>query len=578
MPDPYRMVTVNLISSLILIVGMLFYRFIFPKKRINLFFLLILISILPTISIFRTGAYESGDFNIHIYRAMEFYKTLSEGIIMPSWAGNLNATYGYPLFIFNYTFPYYIISLFHWIGFSFIGSLKIFLALNVVLSGIFMFLFTKKLFKKDLLAFTSSIFYAFAPYHLIDVHFKVVLGEILFFTILPLAFIFIYKLRNKISRNSALFFAISFSALLMSHVAIALFAGLLILFYSLFCPLKKSKILISYVAVTFSVSLLISLPAWLGPFLLSKYSFIQNITLGTVYFPALQDILYSPWRMGLLFQGPKGEISHLLGYAHLFVIISLLILLCRRKVPGKIYPEVLFWLISFFITIFLILPYSKLLWESLPIIKVIGSHRLFILTSFISSILAGYFALTLKKQWAIYLLIIVAVGSTILNWGQRRVIPEITDSVLKTNLWKSTSEGEAHFYANTKWVDVNNPWFSKLPDQHLEIIQGKGIVKEIKRTSIRHDYVINAQTPIVIKENTLYYPGWKLKSNYNDIFVYPGKRGIVNAKLPSGLQYVELVYGDVLPYKATKIISTGIFFILLLMLLINKMFFKNERE
>ena len=58
---------------------------------------------------------------------------------MPSWAGNLNATYGYPLFIFNYTLPYYFISLFHFLGLSFINSLKVFLFSNMILSGIFMY-------------------------------------------------------------------------------------------------------------------------------------------------------------------------------------------------------------------------------------------------------------------------------------------------------------------------------------------------------------------------------------------------------------------------------------------------------
>src|SRR3990167_11280779 len=114
------MVVVNIISSLLLFGGVLIYRYIYPKKKINLFFLLILISILPIISIFRIGTYESGDFNIHIYRIMSFYDSLKEGILIPSWAAELNATYGNPLFIFNYSLPYYLISLFHFLGISFI--------------------------------------------------------------------------------------------------------------------------------------------------------------------------------------------------------------------------------------------------------------------------------------------------------------------------------------------------------------------------------------------------------------------------------------------------------------------------
>lgn len=128
MIDPYRMVFVNAIASLLVLTGVIIYRYIFPKKKVNLFILLLAISMLPIISIFRTGTYESGDFNIHVYRAMAFYDSLEDGQFMPSWAGELNATYGYQLFIFNYSLPYYITSFFHFLGLSFITSMKLFLA------------------------------------------------------------------------------------------------------------------------------------------------------------------------------------------------------------------------------------------------------------------------------------------------------------------------------------------------------------------------------------------------------------------------------------------------------------------
>lgn len=556
MIDPYRMIFVNLIGLALVLTGTFIYKFIFPKKSISLFVLLILISILPTISIFRTGVYESGDFNIHLYRTISFYDSLRDGNIMPSWAGELNATYGYPLFIFNYSLPYYVISLFHWLGFSFIESLKTFLALNIVLSGIFMFLFTKKILKNNLAAFTSSVFYVFSPYHLIDVHFKVVIGEILFFTILPLSFLFIDMLLSKKTLVAILLFAFSFAALIMSHVAIALFAGILLLFYIFFHLSKNNlKTLPLYTALTFGISLLISLHSWFGPFLLSAYSQIQNSVLKTVYFPTLKDLLYSPWRMGLLFQGPKGELSYLVGYPHLFIILLLLFFIYRKNVSKKIYSEVLFWLISLFAIIFLILPFSKTLWEHFPVIEAVGSQRLLILVSFTNSILAGYLTLISKKQWIIYLLIATAIGSTILNWGQRRVIPEINDNALKANLWKSTSEGEAHFYANTKWVDMKNPWFSQLPKNHLEIIDGIGNAKNILRTSIFHKYAINAETPLLIQENTLYFPGWKGFVNGKEIALFPSNKGIIKASLPKGNFVFEIRYKDVFVYSLLKMIS-----------------------
>ena len=203
----------------------MFYKFIYPKKKINLFALLILISILPIISIVRPGDYQSGDFNIHIYRSIDFYSSLLEGNLMPSWAGTLNATYGYPVFLFNYTVPYYLISFVHSSGLSFITSLKIILSSTFILSGIFMFFFSKRIFKNDFAAFCSSIFYLFTPYHLIDLHFKVALGELVAFTILPLLFYFEHKLFYE--KNKLFYLALSSltcALLIMSHAILAVFS------------------------------------------------------------------------------------------------------------------------------------------------------------------------------------------------------------------------------------------------------------------------------------------------------------------------------------------------------------------
>ena len=112
MLDPYRMVIVNLVASAVLLIGLIAYRYVYPRKKINLFAVLLLISLLPIISLLRKGAYESGDFNFNIYKSMSLLTALKDGQLLPGWAGELNSVYGYPLFIFTYPLPYYTILLF----------------------------------------------------------------------------------------------------------------------------------------------------------------------------------------------------------------------------------------------------------------------------------------------------------------------------------------------------------------------------------------------------------------------------------------------------------------------------------
>jgi len=156
-----------------------------------------------------------------------------------------------------------------------------------------------------------------------------------------------------------------------------------------------------------------------------------------------------------------------------------------------------------------------------------------------------------------------------LNWGHRRVIPEITDDVLIKNVGSSTlTEGTTAYFLNNKWADINNFWFATPPKNHLELIKGKAIIQQISRNSIKHEYIINASTPITIKENTLYFPGWNLKINNKNTDIYPGKRGIIYANLPKGLLHVKLEYEDIPAYKFSKDLSVAVFAFLLITLFI----------
>lgn len=558
MLDPYRMVVINLIASVLVLAGTLFYKFIYPRKKINLFVLLIIISILPIISIFRTGTYESGDFNIHVRRAMEFYSLLSQGNIMPTWAADLNATYGYPLFAFNYTLPYYIISLFHLLGFSFIASLKLFLASAFVLSGILMYLFSKNFFKNSLAAFCTSIFYLFTPYHLISLHFKITIGEILAYTFIPLALCFTSKFLEGKKIIYLLLSGLFLGMVMLSHIFIGIFLLPVISLYVIFENKSFFKGALYSLGIIL-VSLLTSMYQWAAPLIYRPYMFTTAYPTDPIknfYFPNIIDLLYSPWMFGLLFQGPKGELSFLLGYAQLLVFILAVVLILKKRISKKHKKMLIMWTLLFSLNIFLITPYSIFIWKYLPIINQAGSQRLLIIAAIYTSLFAGYVSLNLKKkEFVIYVLVILAIGTTILNWGQRRVIPAINDDVLKQNISLGIKWGDTHFYALPKWVNPKKPWFSEVPKNRLEILAGKGKINSTYRSSTKHIYEISANTNLLLRENTLYFPGWIASSNEKNVNIKPDKEGVINLSLQRGKQLLTLSYEDLPLFAISKKIS-----------------------
>ena len=574
MLDPYKMAFINIITCGTLLAGILFYIYVYPKKKINFFALLLIITILPLLSLLRPGDYESGDFNIHIYRIMAFYDSLKEGLFMPSWAAELNATYGNPLFIFNYSLPYYFISFLHFLGFSFIASMKIYLGIVYFLSGIFMYLWINKLTKNELASFTSAIFYLFNPYHLIDIHFRATLGESTVFALAPLVLLFITLYFEKKKVYLLLLLSLSTSLLTLGHPLLAFaILGIIIIYTFILARLKKDRKSLVYTLVFIGIGTIGSIYLWI-PFLLYAPYMFPNPS-PELHFNPYYQLFFSPWRYGFLFQGPYGELALFLGYTQILVILMSLFILIKQKLSTKIKFFYLFWMIVFFFLIFLMHPSSRIIWNHFPIFWMfIPTGRLLLPIALCTSVIAGYVAVYYSNKSHVqkkflYLLIILTIGTTILNWGHRRVIPEINDSALRQGVWESTiTEGITAYFLNNKWADKNNFWFSELPKQPMEILQGKALIKPIERTSIKHTYIVSAETPITIKENTLYFPGWKLTRDKKEIPIYPGKRGVINAELPKGLHYVELSYDDWFVYKLSKIISATVFLGLILSLLI----------
>lgn len=537
----YKLVLINLILSCLLAIAIITYRYFYPKKNINLFFLLIALSILPLVSILRTGTYESGDLSLHSKIAMPFYQTLTEGNILPRWASDLCAGYGCPNYIFMYMLPYYIISIVHLIGFSFINSIKILLTSTFIASGIIMYFWSKEELGK-VGAFVSSIFFLFAPYHLVNTHFRVDIAEATAYIFLPLNFLATKKVIESNSKKWILIQAISLASLILSHQAVALGFFPFIITYGIFAWKRKrltARKLLNYFIVIF-FGILITTFYWI-PIIVEKQYILWGHIAGVV-FPQMYEFFYSPWRYGLLFQGPIGQLSFIIGYIQwIIILISLFVF---KKINKKYKGLLFFSLTSFFICILLMQSFSKYFWEIVPLVKNFQFvYRLLNLTAFFSSIIAGVIVVFINKKWFLVFVCCIAIFSTILNWGNRRTIPEIDDNYLKNEmLVEERSLGDLTLPI---WVDTKTRNYIENRVASIEITKGQAKVNEISRTSTKHEYIIYAMTDVTILENTFYFPGWKLLVNNKPHTIYYEKvshPGTINFTLPKGLYKAELSF------------------------------------
>ncbi|OGH06024.1 MAG: hypothetical protein A2W22_03820 [Candidatus Levybacteria bacterium RBG_16_35_11] len=541
----YHMIIVNLILSLLLLISVLFYRYIYPKKKINIFYLLILISLLPIVSIFRSGSYQSGDLNYHTMRTISYFNVLFTEYSLPRWTSEFYGGFGDPYAMFAYQLPYFFGSMIHLLGFSFLNSMKIVFALSFIASGIGMYLWAKEELKNRTFAFVSATFYLFAPYHLVDMHFRATIAESLSFVFPPLLLYLTKKFMDEGKLKYLFFLTLAFFLLILTHQVVAVSLLPILILYAVFLSYQKGKFRISNI-LNYLVFLIFAL--WLSAFywfpILVESKYIQP---STVIFPSsFWQILYSPYRLGFLFQGHKGELSLIIGYTQILVVFLSLIFLFRKKLDGKIKNLLIFSLVIFFFLVFMILPVSSPVWFTVPFIKSFQfSIRLLVLVSLFTAILAGIVTKIVNKKTFTIILVGITIGYTMLNWGNRAMIKiddKILEGIMNTPPSHATFAGVEASAPN--WVDP-----SKIPfdAKHLEIIKGDALIKELKRTPYHHNYNLLVKNSTEFMEKTIYFPGWTLKVNGKvENINYKNKKfpGIITFKLPEGKYNIELSFED----------------------------------
>lgn len=581
MVDPYRMVFVNIILSLILLGGILFYSFIYPKKKINLFILLIVIGLLPLFSMLRSGTYQSGDLSLHAIRTMSFYKILFTEHIIPVWTPEFYAGFGDPYFSFAYFLPYFIGSLFHLIGFSFLVSLKLLMAFSYILSGVFMYLFVRDQIGEKA-GFTAGIFYMFAPFHLVNMHFQVTIAMTLSYLFLPLNLYLTKKIILNYKPKWFIFLSFSEMLFVLSHQVTSLAFLPINIIYGLFLIKdnndKLKPLLKFFLSIIFGLTL--SAFYWLPILLESKFTQQIIVENKSLLFPTINQLLYSTWRYGFLFQGPKGELSYLIGYTQIFVIFLSLYLFFTKKYSKKLKKIFLFSISLIAILIFFILPISKPLWFTIPFIKSFQfTTRLLIPLSLFIAILAGVVVSTVNKKWFFILLCTVTVLYTILNWGNRTTIKTINDDVLAKENKTWLKLNIAGFEPSSPvWVNFNKHLGAEKRKNDIEVLSGTAIVKKLSRSSTIHEYTINVISENSrIKENTLYFPGWELKVNNkksNINYQSTDNMGIITFNLPKGNYDIQIEFTKTPIRKFSD--SVSILSILILITFILSLSFKQS--
>ncbi|CAN5181777.1 hypothetical protein BH09PAT1_BH09PAT1_3590 [soil metagenome] len=503
------------------------------KKLLNSTFLIpviICVFSLPLIlSFFHKGYFPSHDGEWAVVRLSDMYRELKDGQIPPRFSGNLNFSYGYPLFEFAYPLPYILGLPFFLFHVGLVNSIKILFALSVPMAGLSMYVAVKELWKTKNGALVSSILYMYLPYRLVDLYARGSLGESIASILFPLILYCMKRLSQRRSLATVILLGVAFASLILSHNIMAVLFGIVLLSYFIFLFFTEKRSLYIQIFVGLALGIGLSAFFWLPALVEKNTIFLSKIPIADrdLYYVSLPKLLLSPWGYGTPTE--SNPFTYQVGWGHLLVVGALLILFIQNYVKKiKVGGEV--WLFIGLACLFVIMmfPISRPLW-TLPLLKEINyPWTLLFPLGFLLSLLGGY----LPGKGRAY--DVLAGGIALIS-----IFTVIT--LARPQLY--VDRGDGFYFTNDATTTSSNELMpltvqtiaSARPLQKVFLRSGQGSVQLVLNKSQKQIFTAHLSGPSVIRLDTIYFPGWHWYTNGKELPIsYDNPEGVMESQLPAG--------------------------------------------
>ncbi|MEK7517271.1 MAG: 6-pyruvoyl-tetrahydropterin synthase-related protein [Patescibacteria group bacterium] len=507
-------------------------------------FAIALMSLIPLLDLFHPGLPITHDGEDHVIRVANFYRNLEEGNMIPRWSQNLNYGFGHPVLMFFYPLPYYTASVFHFLGFSFIDSTKLFFGITYILSGIFMFLFIRKLYGETAGIF-SSMLYLLAPYRFVDFYVRGAIGEHAAFLFVPLTLYFLVKFSKCFTLGSFIGASLSMAGLVLTHNAVSLmFLPFLFLYVGYLVLVSKArKSLIFTMICVMLIGFGVSAFFWVPGVFEAKYTLRNIVTSGEYSARFIKDVAsfaYGHWSYG-----GSGEFSVQIGIVHLLSalsVLTVLIFLPKKNKPVRLIVLSL-WLYSL-VALFLMLPMSSFIWQQFIILQNFQfPWRFLSVIVFTTSFLGGIFIYVIPTRYRVFIVVALGVSLLLISkdyWHAKGYLIKNDDYFRGVKKTTTNDTGESSPIWSVRFMEHK-------PKAYIEVIDGKAMISTIKRSLTVHRYRLTAVEKSRIRENTLYFPGWEVFVDgiKQDIeFQDPQNRGLMTFMVEKGKHAVDVRFTE----------------------------------
>lgn len=516
-------------------------------KNISPFLIIIILSSLLIINpFFHKGIFTAHDIATNLTYFGAFYSSLTEGTLIPRWAGNIANLYGSPTIMFFYPLSYYFASIIHFIGFSLVNSMKIYLFITFITSAIFMYIWLKK-HTTDLAAITGALLYVYAPYRINDIYARGSVAENTTFVFVPLLAYAIYSFWQKPDIKRTIILSILIAAFVLSHPFMLIIFAPFYLAYIIYLKLDIKKVI--YLLFSSIISLLITAFYTIPLIFETKYTHYDISPFnGREYaeqFVTIKKLILPIWN----FIDIKGQLeyqTYQIGLVQIAVFLLCVILIVANiksntfRKKWKLFFGIGF--VNFFISIFLMLNISDFFYKLLPILKRIEyPWRFLSLNLFSLAILAAFSSLAFDKKIQKLLILVILVSGILLYlpYAKGHGYKNIADDYYLYNITENTDA----FATLPRWAAQPDK-YPRIAARY-QVINGDALVTTLKRTNNIHIFNIENKEGSRIADDTFYFPGWNVYIDNKPVnieFQDPDFRGIITFNVPAGRHLVEVIF------------------------------------
>ncbi|NOZ71313.1 MAG: hypothetical protein GXP38_05265 [Chloroflexi bacterium] len=348
------------------------------------FWLTTLLSLFAIAPFLHPGYFWSANDARHdVFFILQYNLSWDEGVLFPRWSPDWAFGYGYPFFSLVAPAATFVGTFLHrFLSLSLESSVKGTFILSILLSAWGMWLFVRD-WAGERAAMLAALVYVYAPYHLLDMYVRAAMGESLALALVPFSLWSLRRLVFKPSPRRLALFALTYTAIHLTHNLIALLSTGLLVIYLIWLAVAQARRETSPRARRL---------AWLRSMLVGGSGLGLGLALAAFFvFPALLEFryvrqdqwfggyydfhdhfvyfaqLFDPrWGFGNSVPGPDDPISFQLGLAPWFLAALAAWRWLRNKVKQR--WEVGFWFLLLLGSVWLTTGAASWAWDHVPLI------------------------------------------------------------------------------------------------------------------------------------------------------------------------------------------------------------------